>query len=97
MTCCGRTQTHRPANTTVPTHTTTLSVREPTLLGPTHLQSPGQSAVPYTYTGASRLVAEGPVTRRRYHFADPGAVLDVDVRDAPSFAAIPHLRRGLPG
>jgi hypothetical protein len=56
-----------------------------------------QAAVPYTYTGASRLVAEGPVTRRRYHFAFTGAVLDVDARDAPSFAAIPNLRRGLPG
>lgn len=89
MTCCGRTQTHRPVNTSVPAHTKTPPVREPA--------APVQAAVPYTYTGASRLVAEGPVTRRRYHFAHTGAVLDVDARDAPSFAAIPNLRRGLPG
>jgi hypothetical protein len=49
--------------------------------------------VPYTYTGPTRLVADGPVTRRRYRFDQPGATLSVDARDAPSFAAIPHLRR----
>ncbi len=88
MTCCGRPQAHHPVTTTLPGHAKPPPVREP---APAR-----QSAVPYTYTGASRLVAEGPVTRRRYHFAHTGAVLDVDVRDAPSFAAIPHLRRGLP-
>ncbi len=89
MTCCGRTQAHRSVTTTLPAHANPPPVRE---------SAPArQSAVPYTYTGASRLVAEGPVTRRRYHFAHTGAVLDVDARDAPSFAAIPHLRRGLPG
>jgi hypothetical protein len=89
MTCCGRTQPNRTANTPVPAHTITPPAREPA--------PPAQAAVPHTYTGASRLVAEGPVTRRRYHFAHTGAVLDVDARDAPSFAAIPNLRRGLPG
>jgi hypothetical protein len=52
-----------------------------------------QAEVPYTYTGPTRLVADGPVTRRRYRFDQPGATLSVDARDAPSFAAIPHLRR----
>lgn len=49
--------------------------------------------VPFIYTGATRLIAEGPVTRRRYRFEHPGAVVEVDGRDAPSFAAIPNLRR----
>lgn len=89
MSCCGRLQPTRPAIATLSTQATTPRAREPA--------PPAQLAVPYTYTGASRLVAEGPVTRRRYHFAHTGAVLDVDARDAPSFAAIPNLRRGLPG
>jgi hypothetical protein len=50
--------------------------------------------VRFVYTGSTRLVAEGPVTRRRYRFEHPGAVVEVDGRDAPSFAAIPNLRRG---
>jgi hypothetical protein len=49
--------------------------------------------VAFVYTGSSRLVAEGPFTRRRYRFDAPGAQADVDARDAPSFAAIPALRR----
>jgi hypothetical protein len=48
--------------------------------------------VTFVYTGATRLVAEGPVTRRHYRFDHPGAVVDVDGRDAPSFAAVPNLR-----
>lgn len=50
--------------------------------------------VRFVYTGGTRLVAEGPVTRRRYRFEHPGAIVEVDGRDAPSFAAIPNLRRG---
>jgi hypothetical protein len=46
----------------------------------------------FVYTGPTRLQADGPVTRRRYRFEHPGAVVDVDGRDAPSFAAIPNLR-----
>lgn len=37
--------------------------------------------------------AEGPATRRRYAFQHPGAVLEVDARDAPSLARIPLVRR----
>jgi hypothetical protein len=36
---------------------------------------------------------QGPVTRRLYRFSAPGAVLTVDVRDAPSLARVPQLRR----
>lgn len=51
------------------------------------------ATVSFTYTGATRLVADGPVTRRRYRFEHPGATVEVDARDAASFAAIPNLRR----
>ena len=49
--------------------------------------------VAFVYTGTSRLAADGPVTRRRYRFEQPGAIVEVDGRDAASFAAIPNLRR----
>jgi hypothetical protein len=48
--------------------------------------------VAFVYTGPTRLQADGPVTRRRYRFEQPGGAVDVHVRDAPSFAAIPNLR-----
>lgn len=51
------------------------------------------AAVRFQYTGATRLQAEGPISRRRYRFDAPGAVVEVDARDAASFAAIPALRR----
>jgi len=49
--------------------------------------------VTFIYTGATRLIAEGPLTRRRYRFNHPGALIEVDGRDAASFAAVPCLRR----
>lgn len=62
--------------------------------GMTPMPLPVRAAdVPFVYTGATRLVADGPVTHRRYRFEQPGAQVDVDARDAPSFAAIPNLRR----
>jgi hypothetical protein len=48
--------------------------------------------VTFVYTGTTRLVADGPVTRQRYRFDYPGAMVEVDGRDAASFAAIPNLR-----
>jgi hypothetical protein len=39
------------------------------------------------------LTVQGPVTRRLYRFAAPGAVVAVDARDAPSLARVPQLRR----
>ncbi len=55
--------------------------------------APVQATVQFVYTGQTRLSAEGPVTHRRYRFEAPGAVVEVDARDAPSFAAIPGLKR----
>ncbi len=47
----------------------------------------------FQYIGASGLTVQGPVTKRLYRFAAPGAVVAVDARDAPSLARVPHLRR----
>jgi hypothetical protein len=44
------------------------------------------------YVGATGLTVFGGVTRTRYRFVGPGAVLRVDARDAPTMAAIPSLR-----
>lgn len=52
--------------------------------------------VQFRYEGKTALTVMGPITRLRYRFASPRAVLDVDTRDAPSVAAVPHLRR-VPG
>lgn len=50
-------------------------------------------AVRYRYLGDSRLVVEGPLSGRRYFFAQPGAEQLVDPRDAPSLSGVPVLRR----
>ena len=49
--------------------------------------------VRYRYDGHTTLTVVGPISRTHYRFAFPGAVLDVDTRDAPAFMALPHLRR----
>jgi hypothetical protein len=36
---------------------------------------------------------QGPITKRLYRFAGPGAIVAVDGRDAPSLARVPQLRR----
>jgi hypothetical protein len=47
----------------------------------------------FQYIGASGLTVQGPVTKRLYRFAGPGAIVAVDGRDAPSLARVPQLRR----
>lgn len=55
---------------------------------------PVASAVTYfQYTGKTALTAIGPLSRQRYRFGGPGAVVEVDARDAPSLAAVPNLRQ----
>ena len=51
------------------------------------------SAEYFEYVGKTALTAVGSVTRRRYHFAGPGAVVEVDGYDAPGMAGVPNLRR----
>lgn len=81
MRCCGRSRL--PAE-----------IRPPRQDAPPAEPQIHHAMVRFVYTGSTRLIAEGPVTRRRYRFEYPGAVVEVDSRDAPSFAAIPNLRRG---
>ena len=50
-------------------------------------------AVTFRYTGATALTVRGPISGQRYHFVHPGAVLEVDGRDAPSMLAVPNLSR----
>lgn len=45
------------------------------------------------YTGPTGLTAIGPISGQRYRFNHPGARLEVDPRDRPSLAAVPHLRQ----
>lgn len=52
-----------------------------------------QAAVRFEYVGSTGLTAVGPVTGKRYRFDRPGSRVLVDPRDAPSLAAVPHLRR----
>ena len=47
----------------------------------------------FEYIGKTVLTAIGPVSGRRYRFSYPGAIVDVDHRDAPSLATVPVLRR----
>jgi hypothetical protein len=39
------------------------------------------------------MTVAGRMSGARYRFAAPGAKLQVDMRDAPSMAALPNLRR----
>jgi hypothetical protein len=43
--------------------------------------------------GTTGLTVQGPVTGKRYRFGNPGSRLLIDPQDAPSMAAVPHLRR----
>lgn len=47
----------------------------------------------FRYVGNTALTVIGPVTGRTYKFSAGGAVSGADLRDAPSLAAVPHLRQ----
>ncbi|MBS0448105.1 MAG: hypothetical protein JSR59_19405 [Proteobacteria bacterium] len=83
MSCCGRRRAPidvRPAGRPAP-------------LAGAAAAPPAQAVVAFVYTGATRLVAEGAATRRRYRFEHPGVLVEVDARDAPSLAGVPGLRQ----
>src|SRR5687768_4519569 len=58
-------------------------------------QSPSTNSAPvyFEYSGTTALTVQGPISRQRYRFAEPGARMAVDRRDAPSLAGVPLLRR----
>ena len=47
----------------------------------------------FEYTGNTGLTVEGPLSGKYYRFNGPGAIIEVDPRDARSLAAVPKLRR----
>jgi hypothetical protein len=47
----------------------------------------------YEYTGTTGMTVMGPLSGRRYRFAQPGAKVQVDSRDVSSLAGLPNLRR----
>jgi len=47
----------------------------------------------FVYIGNTALTTIGVATGWRYRFARAGAVVAVDLRDAPSMAGVPNVRR----
>jgi hypothetical protein len=47
----------------------------------------------FQYTGRLELTVVGRVTRIRYRFDSPGAVVAVDIRDQTALTMVPNLRR----
>ncbi|MGV8038558.1 MAG: hypothetical protein AB2L07_00240 [Thermoanaerobaculaceae bacterium] len=85
MSCCGQKRQH-------------LRAGEPSQPAAGPLRPPGQAPLPpilvhFEYVGATALTVVGPVTRTRYRFSAPGAVLAIDARDALAVATVPHLRQ----
>lgn len=87
MSCCGRSRSPAP-RPPVP-----IAAPRPVPAASPTTPPPRTGIVSFVYEGPTRLLAEGPITRRTYRFEHRGAVVGVDSRDAPSLAAIPHLRR----
>lgn len=55
--------------------------------------APVSRAILYEYTGSTGMTVAGPISGIRYRFAAPGSKLQIDPRDVPSLAGLPHLRR----
>lgn len=49
--------------------------------------------IEFEYSGKTSLTVRGPITGRVYSFDGLNARALVDVRDAPSVAGVPNLRR----
>jgi hypothetical protein len=82
MACCGKNR-WRP---TIETHEApTVSYTPPAPI----FQS-------FIYVGNTNLTAIGVATGRHYRFPGTGAIVAVDMRDAPSMAGVPNVRRFQP-
>lgn len=84
MSCCGQARQ--------PFRTTAQVIRKPAGLPSWPAPAVLGESVSFEYTGDSTLTAVGSITRRVYRFRGPGAVLQVDPRDAPGIRAVPRLR-----
>lgn len=88
MACCGqrRQQVSTPAVFVRPANAPAKAAADvPSLVEP-----PG---VMFQYVGKTALTALGLVSGRQYRFGYPGAVLQVDSRDAASLSGVRNLRR----
>ncbi len=47
----------------------------------------------FEYVGKTALTVVSPLTGKRYRFPEPGARLEVDVRDRSWITFVPHLKR----
>ena len=80
MSCCGKQRTQFQGTAQAPPRADDRR-RQP------------RPAIRFEYVGTTGLTVQGPVTGKRYRFDNPGSRLLVDPQDAPSLAAVPHLRR----
>jgi hypothetical protein len=55
--------------------------------------APPRQTIEFEYVGGTSLRVTGPMTRAHYVFAQPGARMAVDQRDAPYMAGVRNLRR----
>jgi hypothetical protein len=59
----------------------------------TDASAPSPEMVWFEYVGDTSISAIGSITRTLYRFTGKHAQVAVDLRDAPSVARVPHLRR----
>lgn len=59
----------------------------------TPILAPPLRSVAFRYEGSSALTVVGPISRARYRFGFPGAVMEIDERDAAAVSAVPNVRR----
>jgi hypothetical protein len=88
MSCCGSRRQQ------VVSHAFTTPAKAAPAASVAHRPSP--AGVHFVYDGLAGVVVTGLATGRRYRFGERGDRLLVDVRDAPSLAMIPQLRRIAP-
>ena len=81
MPCCGQKRTEWPAQVAPQTN----ALRHP--------RAESGAKATFRYVGSTSMAVIGRVSGTRYSFMMPGARVEVDARDAPSLAAVPHLRR----
>ena len=82
MACCGKNRWIQPV-ATEPAPTVSFTPQAP------RFQK-------FVYVGNTALTAIGVATGQRYRFWGAGSVVEVDMRDAPSMAGVPNVRRFQP-
>lgn len=88
MSCCGSKRQQAVASAFGSAGTASTAVPNPNAA-----RGPGPIGVTFVYDGVAGLIVSGPMTGRRYRFAERGARLVVDALDAPHFDGMPKLRR----